>query len=168
MMKYLVWLFALLITPFLYSQSVAAQGVNVNQQGDVVYLGTTTTTTTTTVVPATGSGAITVSTPPPRPVRFGNSVLGIPQGYYSDFKTLVTNMLQIVLILSVLMVLFQLVSAGVNWITSGGDKAKTDSARSKIVAAVVGLVIVIASWAIFLFILQLLGLDPSSIITIGG
>ncbi|OGM59165.1 hypothetical protein A3A75_03020 [Candidatus Woesebacteria bacterium RIFCSPLOWO2_01_FULL_39_10] len=41
-----------------------------------------------------------------------------------------------------------LVWGGVRYITSGGDKAQTEAARGQITAALVGLVIVFAAWAI--------------------
>lgn len=165
-------LLAFLIIPFLVVGSVSAQGVSVNQEGDVIYLGTTTTTTTTTIASPTpaptptstpNTGSINLN-PGGTNIPVGDTYFYLPQGFFPDFRTMVTSLLQIALIASVIMVLFQLVTAGLNWITSGGDKAKTDSARSKIVAAVIGLVLVVASWAIFLFILQLIGIAPSSVI----
>lgn len=163
-------LLAFLIIPFLVVGSVSAQGVSVNQEGDVIYLGTTTTTTTTTIAsptptptPTQNTGSINLN-PSGTNVPVGDSYFYLPQGFFPDFNTMVTSLLQIALIASVIIVLFQLVTAGLNWITSGGDKAKTDSARSKIVAAVIGLVLVVASWAIFLFILQLIGIAPGSVI----
>lgn len=147
--------------------SAHAQGVAVNQQGDVIYLSSQATTTTTTT---TNKGGTTFASPTPKTVTSTksttmiNKMVNVPPGYYPDFNTMLTSLLQIALIVSVLMVLFQLVSAGINWITSGGDKAKTENARNKIVAAVIGLVLVVASWAVFLFILQILGLTPAQII----
>lgn len=44
------------------------------------------------------------------------------------------------------------------WITSGGDKGKVESARNHIVAAIVGLIIIVLSLVIVNFVLQLLGL----------
>jgi hypothetical protein len=41
-----------------------------------------------------------------------------------------------------------LVWGGVKYITSGGDKGQTEAARGQITAALVGLVIVFAAWAI--------------------
>ncbi len=157
---------------FLLTTPVHAQGVSVNQQGDVIYLGTTTTTTITTLA---------TPTPTPSPITssvssnvggtnvpIGGTYFTLPQGFFPDFRTMVTSLLQIALIASVILVLFQLVTAGINWITSGGDKAKTDSARGKIVAAIIGLVLVVASWAVFLFILQLIGLKPGEVIPFGS
>lgn len=45
------------------------------------------------------------------------------------------------------------------WITSGGDKTKVESARNHIVAAIVGLVIIVLSLVIINFVLQLLGVN---------
>lgn len=163
-------LLAFLIIPFLVVGSTSAQGVSVNQQGDVIYLGTTTTTTTTVITSPTPASSPSPNTssinlnPGGTNVPVGDSYFYLPQGFFPDFRTMITSLLQIALIASVIIVLFQLVTAGLNWITSGGDKAKTDSARSKIVAAIIGLVLVVASWAIFLFILQLIGLAPGSVI----
>jgi hypothetical protein len=41
-----------------------------------------------------------------------------------------------------------LVLGGIRYITSGGDKGSTESARSQITAALIGLVIVFSAWAI--------------------
>ncbi|NCN83005.1 MAG: hypothetical protein GW947_03485 [Candidatus Pacebacteria bacterium] len=79
------------------------------------------------------------------------------KGYSPDIGTLITSILTIVMLLCALLVLLQLVTAAFAWMTSGGDKGKTGEARSKIVAAVIGLVIVAASWAIFIIVLKFLG-----------
>lgn len=133
-----------------------AQAQEVNQEGDVIYLGTTATASPTPQQLGVNNAGTSFT--------FAGTSLTIPAGYFPDFKTLMTWLLQVALIVSVLLVLFQLVYAGVNWITSGGDKGKTDSARSRIVAAIIGLVIVVASWAIFLFVLQLLGIAPGTVL----
>lgn len=162
MTKYL--LLAVLILPFLFVRAVYAQGVSVSQQGDVIYLGTTTTTTPVVTPTPTPTPSATPQSTGTTVTTAGGETLVIPPGYYPDFTTMVTSLLQIALIASVILVLFQLVTAGINWITSGGDKAKTDNARGKIVAAIIGLVLVVASWAVFLFILQLIGLDTTTIV----
>ena len=45
------------------------------------------------------------------------------------------------------------------WITSGGDKGKTESARNKITAAIIGLIVLASSWAVLMLILGFLGTD---------
>ncbi len=65
-----------------------------------------------------------------------------------SFARLVSASIQIILILAAIIFFFILVTGGIKWITSGGDKGKTEGARGQITAALVGLVIVFAAWAI--------------------
>lgn len=52
-----------------------------------------------------------------------------------------------------------LLIGGIQWILSGGDKQKTEAARSQITSALVGLVIVFSAWAIAQLIKTLFGVD---------
>lgn len=52
-----------------------------------------------------------------------------------------------------------LILGGIQWITSGGDKAGMEAARNRITAAIVGLIIVAASWAVMVLIGQFIGFD---------
>ena len=65
-----------------------------------------------------------------------------------QFSQVVSAAIQIVLVVAAIIFFFMLVLGGLKWITSGGDKGKTEGARSQITAALVGLVIVFAAWAI--------------------
>lgn len=65
-----------------------------------------------------------------------------------DFGGLITIVITFAIIVAALAFFFMLLLGGLKWITSGGDKGKVDSARSQITAALIGLVIVFASWAI--------------------
>lgn len=65
-----------------------------------------------------------------------------------SFASLVSAAIQIVLIVAAIVFFFILVLGGIKWITSGGDKGQTEAARNQITAALVGLVIVFAAWAI--------------------
>lgn len=64
------------------------------------------------------------------------------------FGGIVRGLIGIVLVLAAIIFFFVLVIGGIRWITSGGDKAQTEGARNQITAALVGLVIVFAAWAI--------------------
>lgn len=55
---------------------------------------------------------------------------------------------------------FQLLLGAFGWISSGGDKGKLETAQQRILHAIIGLMIVFASWAIFLILLQFLGISP--------
>ena len=72
---------------------------------------------------------------------------------------LISSLINGAILLSALAVLLYLILGGFQWLTSGGDKGKTEAARNKITAALIGLLIVIASWAIFNLILQFFGID---------
>ena len=79
-----------------------------------------------------------------------------------SISTLVSAAIQIILIVAAIIFFFILVLGGIKWITSGGDKGQTEAARNQITAALVGLVIVFAAWAIIqliqtFFHVQILG-----------
>lgn len=76
----------------------------------------------------------------------GAAIAGITIG------RLLGGLANLVIIVAAVAFFFMLILGGVQWITSGGDKAKTESARSQITAAVVGLIIVFSTWAIITFI----------------
>lgn len=65
----------------------------------------------------------------------------------------------LVLIVAALLFFFLLVFGGIKYITSGGDKAQAESARGTITAALIGLVIVFAAWAIITLINYFFGID---------
>ena len=79
---------------------------------------------------------------------------------FNTFKepgVLIANLISIAFIIAVILVFFYLIWGGIEWITSGGDKGKTESARNKITAAVIGLIVLAASYAILTLVLNLLG-----------
>ena len=79
-----------------------------------------------------------------------------PEGFSNlnniQFGDLVMLAISFVLIVAAVAFFFMLVLGGIKWITSGGDKGKTESARSQITAGLIGLVIVFAAWAILTLI----------------
>lgn len=48
---------------------------------------------------------------------------------------------------------------GLSWLTAGGDKAKVESAQKQITNAVIGLAIILVSYAIILFIQEALDVN---------
>ena len=62
--------------------------------------------------------------------------------------SIVSAIIILVLIIAAIVFFFMLVIGGIRYITSGGDKAATEAARGQITAALIGLVIVFAAWAI--------------------
>ncbi len=65
----------------------------------------------------------------------------------------------ILLLVSAIAAFLYLILGGLQWITSGGDKSGMEAARNKITAAIVGLIIVAASWAIMMLIGQFVGVN---------
>ncbi len=80
----------------------------------------------------------------------------------SNFKidnigTLISSLVGTLLIIAALLAFFYLILGGIQWITSGGDKAGMEAARNKITHAIVGLIIVGAAWAVMLLVQSFLG-----------
>lgn len=73
------------------------------------------------------------------------------------FPELISGLIKISLVIAAIIFFFVLVIGGIRWILSGGDKQATETARGQITAALVGLVIVFAAWAILQLIDTLFG-----------
>ena len=78
-------------------------------------------------------------------------------GFAANIGSVISSILSFVMALAALIVFMYLIWGGIQWITSGGDKTKTEDARNKITAAVVGLIVLAASYAILQIGLRLLG-----------
>ena len=79
------------------------------------------------------------------------------KGFASDFGGFINGVLSFVMVIAALLVFLYLIWGGIEWITSGGDKGKTESARNKITSAIIGLIVVAASYAILTLALNFLG-----------
>jgi hypothetical protein len=77
------------------------------------------------------------------------------------FGTLVSGLIGILLTVATIFTFAQLVQAGLEWISSGGDKSNVESARNHITNAIMGLFIVFAAWAIFILILRFFGITAT-------
>jgi uncharacterized membrane protein HdeD (DUF308 family) len=91
-----------------------------------------------------------------------------PGGQFSGLNSitienLISALIIIILVIAALVFLFMLILGGIRYITSGGDKGQTESARSQITAALIGLVIVFAAWAIINLISAFFGIDILSL-----
>lgn len=71
----------------------------------------------------------------------------------------ISGVIGLVLIVSALASFIFLIWGGFQWITSGGDKAGVEAAQHRIQAALLGLFIVFAAWAIMTVAGQFLGFD---------
>ena len=78
-------------------------------------------------------------------------------GYATDFGNMFSSILNVVMLIAAVLVFAFLIFGGIQWITAGGDKTKAAEARNKITSAVIGLVIVAASYALINLIVNFLG-----------
>lgn len=77
----------------------------------------------------------------------------------------VSNIIGLLTIIGLLWFVFQMVTAGLEWITSSGEKANVANVREKIFHAVAGLIVVIA--AIFIVYLMAALLGISNVLNLG-
>lgn len=90
-------------------------------------------------------------------VEIGEAKLS--KGFAVDLGSMLTSILTIVMAIAALAVFMYLIWGGIGWITSGGDKGKTEEARNRITAAVIGLIVLAAAYALLLLMLNILGFE---------
>ena len=79
----------------------------------------------------------------------GDSALGL----------LIARLYRTAVIVGALALLLYIAWGGLNWITAGGDKGKTEQARNQITNGIIGMAVLVASTAIAAFLSQLFGID---------
>jgi hypothetical protein len=72
---------------------------------------------------------------------------------------LISGLINALLVIAALLAFIYLVLGGLQWITSGGDKAGMEGARNKITHAIVGLIVVAAAYAIMVLVGNFLGIS---------
>lgn len=86
----------------------------------------------------------------------GPEITGEPE---QVFGNLISGILGVLLVIAGLLGFFYLLLGGIQWITSGGDKAGVEGARQKIIQAIIGLVIVFSTWAVMKLVFDFLGIN---------
>lgn len=94
-----------------------------------------------------------------RPIYAEDEIILTNPGGIDEIGPLVQKLIQFAFGLSAILTFAFLIWGGIEWITSGGDKQKYESARNRITAALVGLAIVAAAWALMNIVTNLLGID---------
>lgn len=90
------------------------------------------------------------------------STIGVDQPVgmkITDIGKLISSAISVVFIVAGILTFAFLVIGGISWLTSGGDKTKTQAAGQQITAALVGLAIIAASWALMQLISYFFGID---------
>lgn len=78
-------------------------------------------------------------------------------------QLLLHNLIILVFIIAALAFFFMFILGGIQYITSGGEKTATESARGRITAALIGLIIVFLIYAILKLIENFFGFDLTQI-----
>jgi hypothetical protein len=71
----------------------------------------------------------------------------------------ISSLIGFLTIVGAIWFLFQILFAGYQWITAGGETKKLTEARDRIVHAFIGLVIVIAAWSLLAVVGQFFGFN---------
>ena len=103
------------------------------------------------------SSLAAVALPVAAATKITNTNVDPGKGFATDFGGMINGLLSFVMVIAALLVFMYLIWGGIEWITSGGDKGKTESARNKITSAIIGLVVVAASDAVLTLALNFLG-----------
>lgn len=96
------------------------------------------------------------ATPPP-----WNSLCNINK---DNLPGVIGTIIIVLFIGAALVALFFLIWGGIKWIMSGGDKGKVETARSTIIAALIGLVITFLAFFLLSFILSIFGLSINNLV----
>lgn len=91
----------------------------------------------------------------------GDAIFKWPTGKvpFTNLGDLLANALFVLFFFAAVLSFLFIVIGGIQWITAGGDKIAAQSARDRITAAVVGLLIVVAAFAITLIITTVMGIN---------
>ena len=83
-----------------------------------------------------------------------------------DLSNVVQFIFNLLVAIGIVAALSYLMYGAIKWITSGGDKAAVEAARSHVTHAVIGLLILVLSWVIVSLVMSILGLGvvPTSVI----
>lgn len=97
-----------------------------------------------------------------RTTHAADSVIGdivLPSGVPQDVTSttdIISALIRFIIIVAGIFALWQMLTGGLGYITSGGDKGKITEAQNKIQMSILGLVIIAASFIIIAIVSQLL------------
>lgn len=79
------------------------------------------------------------------------------------FGKFFSGLVGLLLTIATIWAFVHLLIGGIEWLSSGGDKGKVENAQHHLTSAIIGLFIVFSVWAVYLVLLQFLGLSPSGV-----
>lgn len=75
------------------------------------------------------------------------------------FEDLVPRLVTLGLVIGAVVFIFMLIWGAIEWIASGGDKAKIEEARGRVINAIIGIVVLFVIWAIASLLEDFFGVD---------
>jgi len=75
-------------------------------------------------------------------------------GAITSVESLISGGVTLIFFAAGLIAFFYLILGGIKWITAAGDTSKVEEARNQIIQALVGILIVLAAWALIALIQQ--------------
>lgn len=88
--------------------------------------------------------------------------VGIPGGGNADISSIINTAISLLFFVGVFLTIVMILISGIQWIMSGGDKGKIESARNRLTYSIIGFLLVISSFAIIKLIISTLGGKTSS------
>ncbi len=100
---------------------------------------------------------------------FGQKPAGSGTAALAQISSLISSAIGFITIAAGIWFMFEMLFAGYEWISAGGDAKKLEGARQRMTHGFMGLLIVVAAWSLVSVVGQLLGYDilltnPASLI----
>ena len=102
-------------------------------------------------------------TNPVLPAGLGGGAHPGPNSGGTALGQLISNLVGALFIAGFLLAFMELLLGGISWITAGGDKQKLELARDKITNAIIGIIIVGATYALTSLVARFFGLNLASL-----
>ncbi|MCX6783091.1 MAG: hypothetical protein NTZ20_03820 [Candidatus Levybacteria bacterium] len=83
--------------------------------------------------------------------------VGIPGGGNANISSIINTAISLLFFVGVFLTIVMILISGIQWIMSGGDKGKIESARNRLTYSIIGFLLVISSFAIIKLIISTLG-----------
>jgi hypothetical protein len=79
--------------------------------------------------------------------------------FFDNLADLVADFVKLAFLAAAIFFLVQIVIGGISWINAGGDPKALEAARARITNAAIGLIIVVAAFAVSLIVTTVLGIN---------
>lgn len=78
--------------------------------------------------------------------------------YRQGFANILSTVVSLAMAVAAIVLFFMLIWGSLDWIMSGGDKGRLENARNKITQSLLGMLVLVAAIALFIFVQYILGI----------